>query len=213
MILHDYFRSSAAYRCRIAFNLKGIAPERRFVHLRRGEQRAPAYLALNPQGMVPALETEHGVLTQSLAIIEWLEETHPDPPLLPADPMARAQVRALALLVACDIHPINNLRVLDHLRQSFGLDQDGINAWCRRWIESGLAAYEARLAVAGTAGAFSFGDRPGLADVCLMPQVFSAVRFGADLSTLPRIRAIAEAAEAHPAFAAAHPARQPDSEP
>jgi maleylacetoacetate isomerase len=212
MKLHGYFRSSAAYRCRIAFNLKGVAPESLSVHLRKGEQRGAAFLKLNPNGLVPALEAGGQVITQSLAIIEWLEETHPSPPLLPRDPLDRAQVRALALSIACDIHPLQNLRVLNHLKTELGQDQAGLDKWCRRWIETGLAAYEQTLLAAGTAGAFSFGDAPTLADACLIPQVFSAARFGADIKGLTVVNRIARTADAHPAFAAAHPSRQPDFE-
>ncbi len=212
MKFYGYFRSSAAYRCRIAFNLKGIAPELAFVHLRKGEQRAADFLGLNPQGLLPALEIEGRVLTQSLAILEWLDETCPEPPLLPRDPLDRAYVRALALSIACDIHPLQNLRVLNHLKTEFDLDQAGLDRWCRRWIESGLAAFEAQLKAAGTSGDFCYGDAPGLADICLVPQVFSAARFGADISGLSTIRRIAAHAEAHPAFHAAHPSRQPDTE-
>ncbi|HRK23418.1 MAG TPA: maleylacetoacetate isomerase [Beijerinckiaceae bacterium] len=212
MTLYGYFRSSAAYRCRIAFNLKGLKPNLVSVHLRKGEQRADDFLKRNPQGFVPALETAGQVLTQSLAIIEWLEETHPEPALLPRDPFDRALVRALALTIACDIHPLQNLRVLTHLRNHLGQDQAGIDAWCRTWIESGLGAYERMLVDKGCSGGFSFGATPTLADACLIPQVFSAERFGADLTAMPTIRAIADHAGQHPAFAAAHPARQPDYE-
>jgi maleylacetoacetate isomerase len=212
MRFFGYFRSSAAYRCRIAFNLKGIAPQLVPIHLRKGEQRSAGFLAQNPHGLVPALETGGRVLTQSLAIIEWLEETHPSPPLLPRDPLERAHVRGLALSVACDVHPLQNLRVLGYLRGELGQDQAGLDRWCRHWIEGGLEAYEATLARAGTAGAFSCGDVPTLADVCLMPQLFSAERFGADIAGLGHLQRIRASCEAHPAFAAAHPSRQPDSE-
>jgi len=212
MKFYGYFRSSAAYRCRIALNLKGLTPELAFVHLRKGEQRSANFLALNPQGFVPALEIGGEVLTQSLAIIEYLEETHPSPPLLPSDLLDRAHVRALALSIACDIHPLQNLRVLNHLREEFGQDQAGIDRWARRWIESGLSAYEATLIASGRSGAFSFGDAPTLADICLIPQVFGAQRFGADISGLKTIARITTHAEAHPAFYAAHPSRQPDTE-
>ncbi|GIL00458.1 MAG: maleylacetoacetate isomerase [Alphaproteobacteria bacterium] len=214
MILHDYFRSSAAYRCRIAFNLKGIDPQRVHVHLTRdgGQQRTRAYRALNPQALVPALEIGDGtVLTQSLAIIEWLDETHRQPPLLPDDPLARARVRAFAQVIACDIHPLQNLRVLQYLRSEFGQDQAGVERWCRRWLGEGLSACEA-LASRTPSARFCFGDAPSLADICLVPQLFSADRFGVDLTAMPRLRAIRAACEALPAFAAAHPARQPDAE-
>ncbi|HRD75590.1 MAG TPA: maleylacetoacetate isomerase [Hyphomicrobiaceae bacterium] len=213
MKLHGYFRSSAAYRCRIAFNLKGVTPESTSVHLRKGEQRSAAFLKLNPNGLVPALEEGGRVLTQSLAIIEWLDETHPSPPLLPKDPFDRAHVRALAFSIACDIHPLQNLRVLAYLRTELDQDQAGLDKWCRRWIESGLAAYEATLVATAAAGRFSFGDAPTIADICLVPQVFSAGRFGADISKLATIKRIMANAEAHPAFAAAHPSKQPDFEP
>ncbi len=214
MIFHGYFRSSSAYRCRIAFNLKGLSPEFVPVHLRRngGEQKQEAYKALNPQGLVPALEGDGSVLTQSLAIIEWLDETYPTPALLPADSIQRAKVRAFALAIACDIHPLQNLRVLDYLKNDLGHDQSVLDNWCRRWIGDGLAACEALLEREAGHGDFCFGDAPGLADICLVPQMFSATRFGVDLSKLPRLQAIQAACEALPAFADAHPVRQPDSE-
>jgi maleylacetoacetate isomerase len=212
MKFYGYFRSSAAYRCRIAFNLKGVQPTFEPVHLRRGEQRSAVFLALNPHGLVPALAVDDRLLTQSLAIIEWLDETHPQPPFLPADAFGRAEVRALALAVACDIHPLQNLRVLSYLRTELGQDQPGVDRWCRTWIETGLTAFEAALAKTGMTQAFCFGDQPGLADICLAPQVFSAARFGCDIGRLPNIQRIMQACDAHPAFAAAHPARQPDAE-
>lgn len=213
MRFYGYFRSSAAYRCRIAFNLKGVTPEFVPVHLRKGEQRGEAFLARNPQGLVPAVELDGGqILSQSLAIIEWLDETVPAPPLLPQAPTERAHVRALALSIACDIHPLQNLRVLNHLKAELKLDQAACDRWCRHWIEGGLAAYEATLSRSGTAGAFSFGDAPTLADICLLPQLFSADRFGADVSALPTLARIRASCDAHPAFAAAHPSRQPDAE-
>ncbi len=212
MKVHGYFRSSAAYRCRIAFNLKGVAPELASVHLRKGEQRSAGYLKLNPQGLVPALEAEGHVLTQSLAIIEWLEETRPEPPLLPRDPFDRAHVRALALSIACDIHPLQNLRVLSYLKANHGQDQAGLDRWCRHWIEGGLAAYEAMVTASARSGAFSFGETPTLADIYLVPQMFSAARFSADIGKLTNLQRIWKTCEAHPAFAAAHPSRQPDAE-
>ena len=213
MRFHGYFRSSSSYRCRIAFNLKGLAPEFVPVHLVRdgGQQHAPAYRVLNPQGLVPALEVDGHVLTQSPAILEWLDETHPEPPLLPADPFARSAVRAFCAAIACEIHPLQNLRVLTHLGQAYGQDQDGKAAWCRHWIGQGLAACEALLA--GRAESrFAFGDAPGMAEIYLIPQMFSADRFGVDLAPMPRLRAIRDEAEALPAFAAAHPKAQPDAE-
>jgi maleylacetoacetate isomerase len=212
MRFYGFFRSSAAYRCRIAFNLKGVAPDFVPVHLRKGEQRAEEFLKLNPQGLVPALDSDGHLLTQSLAIIEWLEETKPAPALLPKDPFDRAHVRALALSIACDIHPLNNLRVLKYLKNDLKQEQNAIDDWCRHWIETGLTAYEATLERSHSAGAFSFGDTPTLADICLAPQFFSAERFGADFSAHRNLMRIKASCDAHPAFAAAHPSRQPDAE-
>ncbi len=212
MKFFGYFRSSSAYRCRIAFNLKGLKPEEAYVHLRKGEQRSADYLRLNPLGLVPTLEVEGRRLAQSLAIMEWLDETLPEPPLLPKDALDRAYVRSLALTVACEIHPLQNLRVLSHLKEEFGQDQAGMDAWCQKWIRTGLEAYEGMLANSGLAGAFSYGDQPTLADICLIPQVFSAQRFKADISDLRLINRIVATAQEHKAFAAAHPAAQPDSE-
>jgi maleylpyruvate isomerase len=212
MRFFGYFRSSAAYRCRIAFNLKGMTPEFVPVHLRKGEQRAADYLKYNPQGLVPALETDGDVMTQSLAIIEWLEETHPTPPLLPKAAIDRAHVRSLALAIACDIHPLQNLRVLAYLKGELKLDQAAADRWCRRWIEGGLAAFESTLEARGTTGRFCFGDIPTLADICLMPQIFSAERFGADITSLAHVKRIRANCDALPAFSDAHPARQPDSD-
>lgn len=213
MRFHGYFRSSSAYRCRIAFNLKGIETDFVSVHLRKdgGRQKTPEYRALNPQALVPTLEEGDLRLTQSVAIIEWLDETHPEPPLLPVDAGERAQVRAFSQVIACDIHPLQNLRVLDYLKAEFGADQAACDAWCARWITDGLTACEALLADRPETP-FCFGDTPGLADICLVPQVFSAARFGADLTDMPRLRAIAETCNALPAFADAHPKRQPDAE-
>ncbi len=213
MIFHGYFRSSSAYRCRIAFNLKGIAPDFVSVHLRKGggQQKTAAYRALNPQALVPALQDGDFRLTQSLAIIEWLDETQTGPKLLPQEANLRAEVRAFAQAIACDIHPLQNLRVLDYLKAKFGADQAALDQWCQRWITDGLAACEALLARRATT-AFCFGDTPTLADICLVPQVFSASRFGVDLSAMPRLRAIHATCEALPAFAAAHPKAQPDWE-
>lgn len=211
MRLYTYFRSSAAYRVRIALNLKGLDYDAVPVHLVRegGQQKKPEFLALNPQGLVPALEDDGQVLTQSLAIIEYLDETRPNPPLLPADPLGRAQVRAIAQAIACDIHPINNLRVLHYLSGQLGLDQAAKDEWYRHWVQTGLHAVEAMLS---GAGAFCHGDRPGLADCCLVPQVFNARRFKCDLSALPKISAISERCEALDAFARAAPENQPDFE-
>jgi|SRR5664279_143887 len=214
MKLFDYFRSSAAYRVRIALNLKGLAPERTFVHLRRGAQRDDAYLAVNPQGLVPALVTDGGaVLTQSLAIIEYLDETHPSPPLLPSDPEARARVRALALAVACDIHPIDNLRVLRYLLHTVGVSEEQKDAWYKYWIDVGLEALEIKLARDPATGRFCHGDTPTLADICLVPQMANARRVKMDLVPYPTLTRIDAACQALPAFAAAEPSRQPDAEP
>lgn len=212
MKFYGYFRSSSAYRCRIAFNLKGVKPEEVYVHLRKGEQRSPEYLRHNPLGLVPILEVDGHDLAQSLAIVEWLDETHPGPALLPKDPIDRAYVRSLALTVACEIHPLQNLRVLDHLKRECGQDQAGTDAWCQKWIRTGLEAYEGMLTKFGLAGAFSYGDEPSLADICLIPQLFSAQRFRADISDFPTITRIAATAAELEAFAEAHPARQIDSE-
>jgi maleylacetoacetate isomerase len=213
MRLYDYFRSSAAYRVRIALNLKGLAPERVFVHLRRGAQRADDYLAVNPLGLVPALVTDGGeVLTQSLAIIEWLDETHPTPPLLPPDAAGRARVRALALAIACDIHPINNLRVLNYLTGTLGATEAQKNGWYRYWCDVGFEALETQLAREKATGAFCHGGLPTLADICLVPQLANARRVELDLSLYPTLLRIEAACTALPAFAAAAPARQPDAE-
>ncbi|WP_431862211.1 maleylacetoacetate isomerase [Azospirillum sp.] len=213
MKLYGYFRSSAAYRVRIALNLKGLAPEHAFVHLRKGEQQADAYAALNPQKFVPALETDDGaLLTQSLAIVEYLEEVHPHPALLPADSADRARVRAIALAIACDIHPLNNLRVLKHLGKALGLDEEARNTWYRHWIAEGFEALEAMLADDPRTGRFCHGDQPTLADVFLVPQVANAERLDCDLTPYPTIVRIAAAARALPAFADAAPEKQPDAE-
>jgi maleylacetoacetate isomerase len=214
MKLYDYFRSSAAYRVRIALNMKGLVPERVFIHLRKNAQRADDYLAVNPQGLVPALVTDDGaVLTQSLAIIEYLDETHPAPPLLPAEPIARARVRSLALAVACDIHPIDNLRVLRYLLHTVGVTEEQKDAWYKYWIDVGLEALELQLSRDPATGRFCHGDVPTLADICLVPQLANARRVKMDLSPYPTLTRIEAACQAVPAFAAADPARQPDAEP
>ena len=211
MILYDYFRSSAAYRVRIALQLKGLEAERRFVHLRRGEQRAPAYLELNPQGLVPLLVVGTERIAQSLAIIEYLDETHPSPPFLPARPEDRAYVRSIAQAIACDIHPINNLRVLQYLSRQLSIEEPKRDAWYRHWVEEGFRAIESRLAER-SGGRYCFGDTPTLADICLVPQVANANRLDVDMSPFPRISAVNATCLAHPGFAAAHPDRQPDAE-
>lgn len=214
MKLWGYFRSSAAFRVRIALALKGLPVEHAFVHLRRNEQRAPDYLAKNPLGLVPTLEDGPVVLTQSLAICEYLDETHPAPPFLPADPMGRARVRSLAYTIACDIHPVNNLRVLRYLLKPLGLDKAAHDAWYRHWIAVGFEALE-KLLSDGKAGPYCHGAVPGLADICLVPQVFNAKRFysDAELAAYPAIMAVFAACMAHPAFQAAAPENQPDFDP
>jgi maleylpyruvate isomerase len=210
MRLHGYFRSSASYRVRIALNLKGLRAEHKSHHLRKGEQRAPAFLAINPQGLVPALESDAGdVLIQSLAIIEWLDETHPEPPLLPKDPLRRARVRAFAQALACDTHPVQNLKVLSRLRE-LGLPEDKVTEWAAWANREGLTACEKL--VVGEPGPFCFGERPTLADLCLVPQLANARRFGVDVSVFPRLLKAESAARAMQAFADAAPDRQPDAE-
>ena len=210
MILHGYWRSGAAYRTRIALALKGLTYDQQGVDLRTGAQKSATFLAVNPQGMVPALEVDGVVLTQSPAILEWLEETHPAPALLPADPVDRAHVRAMAALIGCDIHPLNNLRVGKALRETFGADQAAVDAWAARWILPGFEALEA-LVVRHGAG-WCFGAAPTLADCYLIPQIYSARRFNVALDAFPRLLAIEAAAASHPAFMAAHPDAQPDAD-
>ncbi|WP_338845151.1 maleylacetoacetate isomerase [Massilia sp. W12] len=214
MKLYTYFRSSAAYRVRIALNLKGLQPEMIPIHLLKdgGMQLQPAYRAINPEGLVPALEDAGQMLTQSLAIIEYLDETCPQPALLPADALGRARVRALSLSIACDIHPLNNLRILRYLSGEFQVTEEQKNAWYRHWCEVGLGALEAQLARSEATGRFCHGDTPGMADCCLVPQVFNAQRFNVDLSALPTILRINQACLELPAFEAAHPSKQADAE-
>lgn len=202
-VLHDYWRSSASYRVRIALNLKGLAHDRVTVDLVAADNRSPPHLALNPQGLVPALRIDGLVLTQSLAILEYLDETRPEPPLLPADPAARAHVRALSLAVACDIHPVSNLSVLARVEALAGTDARA--AWNRDNIAAGLRAVESMLDHTGFTGRFCHGDRPGIADCTLIPQLYNAARWGVPTDHLPRITAVARACAALPAFAAAHP--------
>jgi maleylacetoacetate isomerase len=214
MKLIGYFRSSAAFRVRIALHLKGIAVEHAARHLRKGEQCAPDYAVLNPQMLVPTLVLDSGeVLTQSMAILEYLEETHPTPPLLPKDPVGRARVRALALIPTADIHPIQNLRVMAYLREKYGQSEDSAFAWSRHWIETGFDAYEASVAGDPRTGVFSHGDQPTMADLCLVPQVFNAGRFKVDMARYPTLQRIFASCMRHPAFDAAQPSRQPDAEP
>jgi maleylpyruvate isomerase len=209
MKLHGYFRSSASYRVRIALNLKGLSAEHLPHHLRKGEQRDPSYLAINPQGLVPTLQEHGAIITQSLAIIEWLEETHPEPPLLPKDPLRRAQVRAFAMALACDTHPVQNLKVLARLRQ-LGLAEDQVTEWAAWANREGLAACE--MLIANESGPFCFGETPTMADLCLVPQLANARRFGVDLATFPRLLKAETAAKNIKAFADAAPERQPDAE-
>jgi maleylpyruvate isomerase len=213
LILHNYFRSSTSFRVRIALNLKGLAYRYEAYHLRKGEQRGDAYLKLNPQGLVPTLELADGtLLTQSLAILAYLDETYPDPPLLPADALGRARVRALAEIVALDIHPINNLRVLADLRGRFGADEAAVTAWFNHWVHATFRPLEAMLASSPATGRFCHGDRPTLADICLAPQVANGGRFGVDMTPYPTIRRIYETCMELDAFKAASPAAQPDAE-
>ena len=212
MKLYGYFRSSASYRVRIALSLKDIDYALQPVHLRRNEQRASLFLERNPQGLVPALEDGGAALTQSLAIIEYLEERIPEPPLLPPAPVDRAWVRAMAQIVACDIHPINNLRILQYLENDLGLDDDARAAWAARWIDEGFSAMEAMLKDDSRTGTHCFGNQPTLADICLVPQVFNSRRFGMELARYPTLARIYENCMRLPAFADQAPERQPDAE-
>ena len=210
MKLYGYYRSSAAYRVRIALNLKGIEYESIAVNLLAGEDQSGDYRAINPQGLVPVLEVDGRRLAQSMAILEYLEETRPEPPLLPADPLDRAEVRALANIVACDIHPLNNLRVLNYLKVELQVKDEQKNAWYRHWIEQGFDALETRLDSLGSRD-YCFSARPGLADVLLVPQVYNARRFRVDMSRYPRIEQIEQHCLSLDAFARAVPERQPDA--
>lgn len=214
MKLYSYFRSSAAYRVRIALNLKGLAYETVAVHLLKdgGQQLSESYRALNPTGLVPTLQEDDWAVGQSMAILEYLEETHPEPPLLPVDAKQRARVRAMAQFIACDIHPLNNLRVLKYLKHELKVDEEAKNAWYRHWVEQGMAALEAMLATHPATGRYCHGDQPGFADLCLVPQVANARRFDCDLSAMPTVVRIDAACAELPAFQQAVPANQPDSE-
>lgn len=205
-VLHDYYRSSAAYRVRIALNLKGVEYESRPVNLVEGEQKATSYRALNPQGLVPMLEIDDHRLTQSLAIIAYLDATRAEPPLLPADPFDQAQVRAMALTIACDIHPLNNLRVLKYLRGPLKQEQDARNKWYAHWVSEGFQALEAL--AEQRSGGFLFGNSPTLADICLVPQMYNARRFDVPLGAYPTLVRAEASANELPEFAAAHPDRQ-----
>jgi len=208
MIVYGYFRSSASYRLRIALNLKGLAPEKRFVHLLKGEQHDPAYRAVNPQGFVPYFIDGDFHLSQSMAIIEYLDETHPEPPLLPKDPKDRALVRQIAQIVACDIHPLNNTSALNYLKGPLGHDQAATDEWYRHWVIEGFAAIEALL----HPGPYAFGSHITLADLCLVPQVYNARRFKVDIAKYPKIAAADAACLKLPAFDKARPENQPDAE-
>ena len=211
MKLYGYFRSSAAYRVRIALNLKGIAAEHAFIHLAQGAQHTVEFHAVNPLGLVPALVVGDEVIVQSLAIVEYLDETHPEPPLLPADPAGRARVRALAQAIACEIHPLNNLRVLNHLTETLGQSEDARRAWYHHWIAEGFTGLEGLLADHSATGIYCHGDQVTLADLCLVPQVYNARRFACDLGPYPTIVRIADTLATLPAFAEAAPENQPDA--
>ena len=216
MKLYGYFRSSTSFRARIALNLKGLDYDQVALHLRKGEQRGADYLALNPQGLVPALALEgaagQALITQSLAIAEYLDEVHPEPPLLPADPLGRARVRSIAYAIACDIHPLNNLRVLTYLTGTLGQPPEAQGDWFRHWVAVEFAALERRLAAEPETGRYCHGDAVTLADVCLAPQVVNGRRFDCDMAPYPTIRRIFESCMELPAFVAAAPQNQPDAE-
>jgi maleylacetoacetate isomerase len=212
--LYTFFRSSASYRVRIALNLKGLSYEQAAIHLRRGggEQLSAAYKAINPQALVPALEDNGKMLTQSLAIIEYLEETHPNPPLLPKNPADKALVRSMALVIACEVHPIQNLRVLNYVKANYNQTDEQVNKWAQHWIDLGLSALQEMIAAQPKRGKFCFGDAPTIADICLIPQLGNARRYGCDLSKYPAILAIEKNCNALSAFANAAPEKQPDAE-
>jgi len=214
MKLYTFFRSSASFRVRIALNLKGLQYEQAPIHLRRGggEQLSAAYKAINPQALVPALEDGGKILTQSLAIIEYLEERYPQPPLLPRDPADKAVVRSMALIIACEVHPIQNLRVLQYVKREYNQSEEQVNRWAQHWINLGLAALEQMIVAQPRRGRFCFGDTPTLADICLVPQLGNARRYGCDLSRYPAIMEIEKNCMILPAFADAAPEKQPDAE-
>ena len=214
MKLYSFFRSSASYRVRIALNLKRLSYEQAAIHLRRGggEQLTAAYKAVNPQALVPALEVNGDILTQSLAIIEYLEETHPDPALLPGEPAQRALARSMAMIIACEVHPIQNLRVLNYVKKEYNQTDEQVNRWARHWIDLGLSALEQMIVAQSKRGRFCLGDVPTLADICLVPQLGNARRYGCDLSKYPAIVEIEKNCMALPAFANAAPEKQPDAE-
>jgi maleylacetoacetate isomerase len=211
MKLYNFFRSSAAFRARIALNLKGVPYEAIPKVFAKNEHRAAEYLALNPQGLIPALAVDGSVISQSLAIIEYLNDKYPEPPLLPADPLARAHVRSMALAIACDIHPLNNLRVLNYLRQNLGQDEDGVSRWYRHWIAAGFEGLEKQVQQHSSGRRYCFADALSLVDLCLVPQMYNARRFNTDLTAFPTLVAISTHLESIPAFAAARPEAQPDA--
>jgi len=213
MVLHDFWRSSAAYRVRIALNIKGIEYRQVSHKLAAGEQRAAEYLALNPQGLVPALQLEQGVIAQSLALIEYLEEIHPLPSLLPNDPFARATVRAMANAIVCDIHPLNNLRIINYLRSEFSADETAVTRWIRHWITLGFEALETQVRRHSAEGRHCYGVAPSMADLCLVPQMYNARRFGCDLAPFPTLVAVDAHCRKLGAFAHAAPEAQPDATP
>ena len=212
MHLYTYYRSSAAYRVRIALNLKGLKPEETYVHLRRKEQRAADYMAKNPQGLVPTLVDGDVTLSQSLAILEYLNEVHPQPPLLPTDPAGRGRVRQLAQIVACDIHPLDNLKVLNYLGEELGVDEAARTRWYRHWVDEGLSAMEHLLADHPETGDFCHGPHPTVADICLVPQIYNARRFDVDLSAYPTVMRINDTCLSMETFSSAAPDAQPDAE-
>ena len=214
MKLYSFFRSSASYRVRIALNLKGLSYEQSPVHLRRGggEHLSPAYRAVNPQALVPALEDSGRIFTQSLAIIEYLEEKYARPALLPADPADKALVRSMAMIIACEVHPIQNLRVLNYVKKEYEQTDQQVNRWAQHWIDLGLGAFEQTLTAQPVRGRFSFGDNPSLADICLVPQLGNARRYGCELAKYSAILAVEKACMALPAFVDAAPEKQPDAE-
>jgi maleylacetoacetate isomerase len=209
--LYTYFRSSAAFRVRIAMNLKGLAYQPIFIHLAKGEHRKPEYSGPYPQGLLPTLVDGDQALSQSLAIMEYLDETHPTPPLLPKDAQGRARVRGLSLLVACEIHPLNNLRALQYLKRQLGQNEEQINTWYRHWVADGLMKLEGDLSRPGT-GKFCHGDTPTMADCCLVPQIFNAQRYNCDLSPYPTVMRVFEECMKLDAFDRAQPSKQPDAE-
>ena len=214
MKLYTFFRSSASYRVRIALNLKGLTYEQAPIHLRRGggEQLSASYRAINPQALVPTLEDNGRFLTQSLAILEYLNEKHPNPPLLPQDPADKALVRSMAMVIACEVHPIQNLRVLKHVKSTYELSDGQVNEWAQHWIDLGLSALEEMIAAQPKRGKFCFGDAPTLADICLVPQLGNARRYGCDLAQYPNVLSIEKTCLALSPFADAAPDKQPDAE-